>query len=163
MTENKDFTVDYQDASVLFSYDISGASNMVLTYSFVGVFTLREFRQDLLIDVYDSDMASIEQWVALICTMILTNHDELLEQYNQTDKTEYIANQYMVTNTISRIDLLEGIPDTSGSNPRFKLALAVQGQTKAVKEILDGFGLIEKVHSPGKISDHIVDVDIGVE
>jgi len=163
LAEQRDFIVDYQNADILFSYDLSQADALILTYSFVGVFTIREFQQDFLIDVYDGASAGVEKWASLANAMILTSHDELIKNYNVTDKTEYLANQFISAHTIDRINLLAGIPDASQTVPKAQFTFQVQGQIKAVKEIVGGFGLITKIHSPGRISDQPVDIEVGLD
>lgn len=163
LSEDKDFTIDYQNSTILFDYDISKADNILLRYSFVGIFTIREFEQDFVMDVYDENMADIEKWASLANTMILTNHDELIKNYNFTDITEYVANRFICVHTIDRIDFLSGIPDTSEKSPKFQFRYHVQGQIKPVKEIVEGFGLIKKIHSPGRISEHPVDIEVGLK
>ena len=163
LVENKDFTIDYQNATIAFSYDMTAAGHIMLAYSFVGVFTIREFQQLFLIDVYDEDMADVEQWTSLINSMVLTNQNELIEHYNFTDKTEYTANQYISTHTIDRIDLLAGAPEALNQAIKFQFTFQVHGQIKLAKEIVGGFGLIEKIHSPGSTSVHPVDIEIGLK
>jgi hypothetical protein len=163
LVENKDFAIDYQDASILFSYDLSNADSILLKYSFAGVFTMREFRQEFLVDIFDGDMAKVEKWASLATGMILTNHDELCERYNVTDKTEYVANQFITTHSIDHIHMLEGIPSNAGAIFKLQLQLKVAGQLKLAKEIIDGFGLIEKIHSPGRISEHPIDIEVELE
>lgn len=163
LVENKDFSIDYQNATILFAYDLSKASHILLKYSFAGVFTMREFQQDFLVDIFDDDMGKVEKWASLTTGMILTSHDEQLEQYNLANKTEYVANQFLTTHTLDRIHLLEGVPSSAGANFKLQLKFRAAGQLKLVKEITSGFGLIEKIHSPGKISTQPVDIEIGVE
>jgi len=161
--ENKAFTIDYQTPAVSFSADLSEASLIRLTYSFVGVFTVKEFQQQFLVDVYDTGMAAVEKWASLANGMILTSHDELIEQYNVTAKTEYIANQFITRHTLGRLQSLEGSPGRQESALKMQLTYSATGYITLIKEIVDGFGLIQKIHSPGQISDHPVDIEIGLE
>ena len=106
LVENKDFDINYQNAAISFSFDLSEASSIILQYSFVGVFTIREFQQEFLVDIYDVNLADVEKWSSLVTGIILTNHDELLEHYNLIEKTEYLANQFITTHTIDQIQIL---------------------------------------------------------
>lgn len=160
--ENKDFTIDYQTPAITFSADLAEASVVRLTYSFVGVFAVKEFEQRFLVDIYEADLALVEQWASLATGMILTNHDELIEQYNITAKTEYVANQFITRHTLDRLHILEGSPGRQESALTMQLTYKAIGQVTLIKEIIDGFGLIEKIHSPGQISEHPVDVEIAV-
>lgn len=163
LVEDKDFTINYQGATILFSYDLAEASSVRLKYSFVGVFTVREFQQEFLADIYDDDKAAVEKWASLTTAMILTSHDELVEGYNLIARTEYVANRFTTSHTIGQIQVLEGVLGRSDSTFSLQLKYNVAGQVKLTKEIVDGFGLIERIHSPGRISEHPVDIDIGVE
>ncbi len=161
LQEDDDFTIDYGAATLTFSFDVAGADTMRLTYSFVGVFTIREFQQDFFLDVYDDDMAGVEQWASLAAAMILTNHDELVAQYNDpSTATAYTANQFVNTHTVDQILLLDGNPDFSGDAAKMQFRFQVHGQLKPVKEIVDGFALIEKVRSPGRPPEGPLDIDI---
>lgn len=163
LVEDKDFTIDYGNRTIFFSNDVASAGTIALTYSFVGVYMIREFQQVFLVDVYDDDHVEVEKWASLITSMILTNQDELIEHYNVTAKTEYIANQFLTTHTIDRIHILSGNPNHSGSLFNIQLRYEVAGQMKLIREIIDGFGIIEKIHSPGRISEQPVDIDIDLE
>ncbi|NUM65905.1 hypothetical protein HUU39_11615 [candidate division KSB1 bacterium] len=160
LVENKDFEIDYQQAKIVFTYDLAKASHILLKYSFVGVFTMREFQQDFLVDIFDDDIAEVEKWASLATGMILTSHDELIEQYNFTTKTEYTANQFLTYHTLDRIQMLEGVPSRADNCVKLQLKFKVVGQMKLTKAITSDFGLIEKIHSPGRISEQPVDVEI---
>jgi hypothetical protein len=108
-------------------------------------------------------MADVEQWASLINSMLLTNQNELIEHYNLTDKTEYTANQYLSTHSIDRINLLTGVPEALNQSIKFQFTFEVHGQIKLAKEIEGGFGLIEKIHSPGSTSVHPVDIEVGLD
>jgi hypothetical protein len=161
--ENKEFTIDYQNPAITFNVDLTEASKVRLIYSFVGVFTIKEFEQNFLIDIYEADPKLLEQWTSLVTGMILTSHDDLIEQYNLSAKTEYVANQFITRHTLGRIHVLEGIPGRQESALKMQLISNAIGQVTVIKEIVDGFGLIEKIHSPGRVSEAPVDVEIGVE
>ena len=160
LQENKDFTIDYSSADVTLVYPVEEADEIILDYSFVGVFTLREFQQRLLLDVFAANIAESEQLAALSSSMILTQQNELLEHYNFTDRTEYIANQYVASHTLDHIDMLSGAPESLVNASRYQSVFQVHGRIKHTKEIVEGFGLIEKIHSPGVVSDHPIDIKI---
>ncbi len=162
MVENKDFTIDYQKQEISFQYDISGVSLITLIYYFVGLFAVREFLQEFLVDIYDDTIINIEKWASLINGIFLTNHNELIDYYNIQDKTEYSAANYLTTHTINQVHLLDGTSDRSGTIAKLQLKFKVAGQMKLVKELKDGYGLIDKIHSPGKILLHSVDIEFEV-
>lgn len=157
--ENKEYTIDYTTGQLTVSKDISDASDLLLTYSFVGIFTIKEFQQNFLMTVYSDSTSELEILTSLCLSMISTNHDELLTSYNQTDKTVYSANDYVSEHSLSHIQLLKGQVDFQNNILKEELHFLVKGQIKSIKTLSGGFGLIEKVHSPGIISDHAVDVE----
>lgn len=163
LQENADFTTDYSTAEVLFNTSIEEADEIVLDYSFVGVYTLREFQQSLLLDVYAASVSESEQLAALSSSMILTQQNELLDHFNVVDPTEYIANQYVTKHSLDRIDLMAGAPETQSNVYQYQSTFQVHGQIKYTKAIVDGFGLIEKVHSPGVDSEHPVDIEVNLD
>ncbi|MEM6263403.1 MAG: hypothetical protein AAGI38_12900, partial [Bacteroidota bacterium] len=61
---NQDFTVDLAGPSVSFVSDVSAASAVVVSYSYVGVFSLREFTQELQLLVYATQAADAEAYGA---------------------------------------------------------------------------------------------------
>ncbi len=162
MLEGKDFTVDYLNRSLIFSTDLTGASVILAQYSFPGVFSVREFRQEFFLDVFDNNAADLEQWAALCVAMVLTNHDALLESFNQTNKTEHTANEYLSVHTARHIHLLNGTPALVTSPFLLQIKFEVRGEIKPVKEISGGFGLIERIHSLGKTGGPVdIDANLG--
>lgn len=162
LVAGKDFTIDFLNHSLTFSADLTGAGVLLVQYSFPGVFTVREFRQEFFLDVFDSNAADLERWTALSTAMVLTNHDALLETFNQINKTEHTANNFLSVHTIRHINLLDGVPALANSPFQMKLKFEVRGEIKSVKQIVGGFGLIERVHSPGKTGGP-VDIGANVE
>ncbi|MEO1261091.1 MAG: hypothetical protein AAFZ15_19980 [Bacteroidota bacterium] len=163
--EGKDFTINYQNGQLTFSRDLAGASTVFLHYSYVGVFTIREFEQTFVLDVYDQQSANTEKWASIATNMILSNHDELLELFNDTNQVTHVANAYLSEHSISQILPLTATTEKTDDGNLFKSQLSFKaiGQIRFVREIVGGFGLIEKIHSPGKVSSKSVDIDIDVE
>ncbi len=133
---------------------------LVLDYSFAGVFTIREFQQTLLIDLYDTDPAAVEKWASLTAGILLTHLDELFAGA----KTQYPSQKSVTTtHAIDQLELVEGTPLASdGKTTGLQLTFNVTGSLQLIKEITEGVGLIEQIHSPGKTPTDGVDIDIGV-
>jgi len=163
LQEGHDFTIDYPNAEITFSTDISMADSILLRYSFAGVFTVQDFRQDFLIEVYDANHGAAEQWAALVMAAVLTNHDELLEHYNTTSKTAYSAGVFGSTHSLAQLLPLGGAPGAAGTNLRWQLTFKAAGQLFLTKAITEGFGLIEKIRSPGHHGDFPVDIGVELE
>lgn len=110
-------------------------------------------------------MAEVEKLASLIAGTILTYHDNLLEAYNQNPayKTEYNAANVGTTHLLNRILFLEGNHENEPSLLKFRLKFKVAGQIQAAPEIVESFGILEKIHSPGLICDQSIDININVE
>jgi hypothetical protein len=163
LVEDRDFEIDYQQASLSLHETPQPGGVLRLRYSYVGVFTIREFQQQLLIDIYDTDLAAAEQWASLVTGIILTDQQEFIAAFNTTAKTEYQAGPYLTGHTLNQINFLEGTPTYTDALFNIQLKFNISGQLKLVKKISDGFGLIETIHSPGKTAKPGVDIDIEVD
>ncbi|MFM8668834.1 MAG: hypothetical protein ACKOCS_07610 [Microcystis sp.] len=146
LQEKQDFTINYKTQECNFTYDISKAKSILFIYSFVGIFSLRNFEQELFIEVQAASTNELEKLTALIAGSILTHHDQLIEAYNQdtTYKTEYNAASLGILAQLRQIQFLAGNPaDTSSI--KMKLKFLVTGQLKATRAISENFGIIEKL------------------
>lgn len=146
LQEKQDFIINYKTKECNFTYDISQAESILFIYSFVGIFSLRNFEQELFIEVQDASTNELEKLTALIAGSILTYHDQLIEAYNQdpTYKTEYNAASLGILAQLRQIQFLAGNPaDTSSM--KMKLKFLVTGQLKATRAISEEFGIIEKI------------------
>ena len=153
---NTDYSVNTAAPEINLNIDISDADRVVVTYSYAGVFTLRDFRQEFTIDVYHNSSSEIEEWAAITTTIILTHHNELLEDFNST---QYSMSQFVSQHSASQLIWLSGIPDHSSSPLKYTLTFQVAGQIKAIKTTIGDFGVIERIHSPGADSGHSIDID----
>lgn len=164
LQEIKDFTIDYAAPSVAMIYDVSGADLLLLRYSFPGVFTVRDFEQVLSLDVYGSDIDTVEQLASLASGVLLTHHDEVVEACNQDPafQTIYTSGNVTTSHSLNRLQYQSGLVVFTPSL-RMTLTFMASGQILATRAISEGFGLIQKIHSPGIVSEHPVDIDIGTE
>ncbi|CCI03453.1 hypothetical protein [Microcystis aeruginosa] len=146
LQEKQDFIINYKTQECNFTYDISKAKSILFIYSFVGIFSLRNFEQELFIEVQAASINELEKLTALIAGSILTHHDQLIEAYNQdtTYKTEYNAASLGILAQLRQIQFLAGnTADTSSI--KMKLKFLVTGQLKATRAISENFGIIEKI------------------
>ena len=164
LQEGKDFTINYNTQTATFSADLSQADSILFTYSFVSLFTLRDLEQDLLIDVYAADAGTREKLAFLTAGAIITHHDTLIETCNQdpTYQTTYKADSLETTYQLNRIQFLEGTPE-DGTVAKIRLRFSVSGQLKATRALTEGFGLIEKIHSPDRPATQGIDIAIALE
>lgn len=146
LQEKQDFTIDYKTRKCTFTYDISKAQSVLFIYSFVGVFNLKNFEQELFIEVQASSTKELEKLTALIAGSILTYHDQLIESYNQdpTYQTEYNTASLRIISQLRQIQFLSANPADTASM-KIKLKFLVTGQLKATRAIGEEFGIIEKI------------------
>jgi hypothetical protein len=161
--EGHDFTIDYQEAEITFSTDISMANSILLRYSFAGVFTVQAFLQDFMIEIYDANYGAAEQWAALVMAAILTNRDELLEHYNTTSQTVYSGGVFGSAHSLTQLQPVGGVPGAAASNVRWQLTFRAAGQLFLTKALTDSVSLIEKIRSPGHHGDFPVDIGVELE
>jgi hypothetical protein len=163
MMEHKDFTIDYINRRLTFSTSTIGASSVLVTYVFPGIFTVREFHQDFFIDVFDNPIPHLERLSSVINAMVLTNHDSILEEFNVLNKTQHSIGNYQSEHTLRSIRFLEMTPLDSLDSPSvWSLKYEVSGMLKVTKEISSGYGIIEKIVSPGRTGEGVdVDVNLG--
>jgi len=162
LRDRTDFTIDPTGATVTFIADVAAAGIVVLTYSFVGIYTVQDFEQALLVDVYAADTTTMERLASLASGTLLTAHDDLVGACNSTPSV-YTAGAITTTHHLSRFQLL-GAEITSDPALRMSLSLAVQGQILAARAAVGGFGLITTINSrPGAPANGPVDVDIGLD
>ncbi len=160
LVEDRGFTVDPAGPSITFTADVAGSGEIRLVYSFVGVFTVRELRQELLADVHDKKASTVERLSSLVAGIVLTEHDEILDHVNRVKSVTYTADRYTTAHTFDRLTLVDGpAVEVSGGVVHQRLRFRATGRLEATRALADGFGLIERVHSPGRISKHPVDVE----
>jgi hypothetical protein len=107
--------------------------------------TLQEFRQEMLVDIYDTERASLEKWTSLTAGIILSDNDDIIKACNhRATESPYQSEPLTITHLIDHIQLIEGIPSASESPFQWQLKFKVSGHLKLSKNIGD-VGVIEKV------------------
>ena len=106
---------------------------------------------------------NLERLSAITTAVLLTNHDNLLEQFNKTNRTEHSIGDYVSEHSIREINLLSVTPNylTEPTILLMRLQCEVSGEIKAIKEISGGYGLIEKILSPGRTGEP-VDIEVNI-
>lgn len=162
LLEGSDYTIDYQDARISFSTDVSQASGILLRYSYAGIYTVQSFQQLFAVEVYETTHALSEKWLALALAAVLTHSGELIEQHNTTDKTLYSAGVLGAAHQLTQIQPLRcALAESAGI--RWQMTFKATGQLTLTRATADGVSLIEKIRSPGRHSDQTVDIGIGLE
>jgi|GEM_PF-2480223 len=147
--EKKDFSIDYPNHSLTLTTDTVGAGHFSVEYSFAGIFFLQDFQQEFFIEVLDENAEAAERLASLSATILFTRHNELIEHFNQTNRTTYTATQYLSEHWIGRFNWKETTTLLSGHHVSLKLRFLVNGQIKHIRENIPGFGIIESIRSAG--------------
>jgi len=148
--DKKDFTINYQDAECTLVANPGTASHLQLEYSFPGIFIIHDFQQDFFIELVGEDMNALERLASLACTVIFTHHKELVDTYNQTNRTVYSATNYLSEHWIGRISWVDNTPsEYAETDDVIKMHFKVSGQVKHIRQDVSGFGIIESIRSPG--------------
>jgi hypothetical protein len=120
----------------------------------------QEFQQELLIDIYDANMETLEKLASLTLDIIISDWDEIINTYNESI-IEYISGskKFTTKHLVNHIQLIEAIPTISGPLSQWQFKFKVNGTLQLSKEITGG-GIIEKVKAPVKISEEKINLEI---
>lgn len=135
-------------AHLLVYRGLQGTPSAVLKvdYSFAGLFTVREFEQSLLVDVYEAGGAGTGRLGSLAAGVLLTWQDEL----RGAAEVEHATRRSVSTShRITRLDFVDGVPEAFAGGRRMRLSFQVTGQMKLMREAAGSFGIIERIQSPG--------------
>jgi hypothetical protein len=122
---------------------------------------LREFQQEWLMDIYDTDRAALEKWASLTMGLILIDSDEIIEVCNNS-ANDYVTDskKLVTTHRIEHIQLIEGRPIVSESLFQWQLKFNVSGHIKLSKQTTD-VGIIQQILSPSKTdSKEPIDIEV---
>lgn len=153
LTEGNHFTVAYPQGEItlLPGLDLTKAKALEVEYSFVGVFTVREFVQEFYIEAAAATPEKAEEMASLCATVLLTNHDEALADFNAN--AGYSGGDYESTHSLSQVQWLGGKAYSENNSHRYRLTFAAKGQLKAIKGDPGSFGIIQEIRSPGETTD----------
>jgi len=112
---------------------------------------VREFDQDFFIEIYDKDLEKVEKLASLILGIILTNSEDLLQEYNVTASIGYQSKAITTVNIINQINVLESIYKTIVEPQSFELKLQAKGQLKLSRNIGGELGTIKNINIQSSI------------
>jgi len=134
---------------VFLSQTLTEHPELEVTYAYASVFTLREFRQILLLEAYAATALDAEKWAALAAAVLITNSAKLLEDSNQSDNT-HSSGSYATTHLISDVQWVQGLPERIADNLfRYTMQFRTSGQIILARTLSEGFGTIQTIFSPG--------------
>lgn len=109
---------------------------------------VREFQQQLWVDIYATTMAESERWAALVSSVILTQPAALLQGDSKPDVPDYQAGAVRSYHQLNDITLLAGTPHRSAGRFRLQLAFQVAGTLHLSRTRTRQPALIETIHLP---------------
>lgn len=147
-----DFSVDWNAGSVSILADISTAGTLRFVYSYVGVATVREFEQQFVVDYYAADHTLSGLHMGLVTTILQTQHEALLENFNFGNPSNFSGNGYTNLVTLRRINALElqQVETVAVSDVRQRLLYNTIGMMRMSRSLEGGFGIISSIHTRGQ-------------
>lgn len=138
---------------VFHSPALAGSPELEVEYAYAAVFTLREFRQMLLLEAYAANIADAEKWAALATAVLITNTAQLLEDSNKSGNSHNSGN-YTTTHLINEIQWADGQPERLSDGVfRYTVQFRTSGQIILARTLSSSVGVIEKIYSPGHKGD----------
>ncbi|NER05682.1 MAG: hypothetical protein F6K17_25375 [Okeania sp. SIO3C4] len=108
----------------------------------------QEFKQELLVNIFNQDLEKIEEITSLVTAIILSNSNKFCYgEENQNIKaitTEYQSKTVSNTHTISQISLIEGTYIQQQNPFVFQLKFEVIGQIQMVKTVAEKVEIIKE-------------------
>ncbi|HBK96836.1 MAG TPA: hypothetical protein DD001_05620 [Microcoleaceae bacterium UBA10368] len=112
---------------------------------------MREFEQEFFIEVYDTNLENLEKFASLIFGIILTNSEDLLQEYNITASTSYQSQEITTVHIINQINVLESIYKTTVDTQSFELKLQAKGQLKLLRNIPGNLSTIQNINIQSRL------------
>ena len=149
------FTVNYAvpEIRVFHAGALSGAPKLEVEYTYPAIYSIREFRQAMLLESYADTPANAEKWAALAASVLISNTDALLQDTNSSGNFHSEGN-YVTEHLLSEFQLAEGMLDRIADDQfRYTLQFRTAGQVILVHSITGDFGIINTIYSPGGLKE----------
>lgn len=147
-----DFTVDsVLVPNLILLADVSAAATLLVTYSYVGVATLREFEQGFSLDYYAMSDGQVGLHIGLAAAILQTRQADLLDNFNFGTPSSFSANGFTNLVTLRRINPIEmvRVPTDTLSDFRLRLQYNTVGSMRLSQSDIAAFGIITSIHSRG--------------
>jgi hypothetical protein len=155
----EDFRVDGAAPGLSTQADLGGAKQLRVRYSYYGLITTLEFSQALYLEVISPDAALRERIAALCAAVLITEHDVLIGEANEsTALGVYAAGGYISQISFGRITWADSSVITSGAVTSLRMRFVVTGQIRNIKTRVEGVNLIKSIRSPGTVGGEGVDI-----
>lgn len=149
------FTVNYAvpEIRVFHAAALSGTPKLEVEYTYPAIYSIREFRQLMLLESYADTPANAEKWAALAVSVLVSNTDALLNATNSSGNFHSSGN-YVTEHLLSEFQLADGLLERiSDTQFRYTLQFRTAGQVILVRTFSDNAEVIKKIYSPGHRGD----------
>lgn len=150
-----DFTVNIPAKSFTVLRDITGADVLRVIYRYVGISISNEFEQEFDITLYANTWTDVDKYIGIPVAIIQSRQQQIVDQFNFQNPTNYSANSFVARSMIRKIRLLrmEPLPRTSRqklADLEFRMFFKVNGSMYLGQSLSGGFGIISDIHTPGE-------------
>ena len=141
------------NVEIFYAAPLPGTPTLEIEYNYPAVFTLREFRQALVLETFAANPADAEKWTALATAVLTTRAHVLLEAANES-ANNHTSGTYVTRSLYNTFHLAEGLLDrTTDTVFRYSLFFTVTGQLILERTFTDNVEVIRKIFSPGHKGD----------
>jgi hypothetical protein len=145
LAEGADFTVDYGASTISFpGGKTSGGNQVSVEYGYIEVKILREFAQDLFIDVHAATAKDCEKWASLAGNILLSSEKDLVEAFNQGQST-YRSGRFTTVHTLYQVQWMEGAPGPTEKGWMYRLKFNASGDLRLIRQLGEGAETIREV------------------
>jgi hypothetical protein len=139
--------------TVFFAAPLPETPTLEVDYNYPAVFTMCEFHQVLLLEVFASSAAEAEKWASLAAAVVTTRSKSLLEEANQNSNFQS-SGSYVSRSLFNTFQMSDGLVDRPANNVfRYLLNFNITGQLILERTFTDSVDVIRKIYSPGHKSD----------
>jgi hypothetical protein len=149
------FEINYstRKVEVFYSAPLPGVPSLEIEYNYPAVFTMREFRQTLVLETYAANPADAEKWAALSTAVVTTRTRDLLDDSNKSINN-HSSGVYVTRSLYNSFHVNEGILERITDTVfRYSLNFSVAGQLILERTFTDNVEVIRKIFSPGHRGD----------
>lgn len=126
--------------------DSSLQSNIVIEKETTSSTTYREFKQNLVIDIYDTNLALIEKWAAITTCLFLIDSKAIIDAANKDLETSrYSAGGFEASPFFSMINFIKAEPIKYRDFFKIRLEYDVKGSLRLTKNIAEDMYTIKTV------------------
>lgn len=142
-----------REVSIFYASPLPGAPTLEVEYNYPAIFTMREFRQTMLLETFAANPADAEKWAALSVAILTTRTQALLDDANES-VNNHTSGTYVTRSLFNTFNLAEGLLDRPANNVfRYALSFTISGQLILERTFTDNVEVIRKIFSPGHRAD----------